>query len=97
MPEPEALAWLVGLYESGDTPILVHCQGGTHRSGVAAAVYVLLQGGTVEDAREQFNQFFNDAPIGELLTLYEGSDAPFDQWIVESYPELYAARMEAGG
>ena len=91
LPEPESLAEYVALLEAQDGPMLVHCQGGTHRSGIAAAVYVLLHGGTVDDARKQLDIFFGNAPIGQLLDLYEGSERPFAEWISEDYPALYAA------
>ncbi len=94
LPEPESLARFIEVVETGKGPFLTHCAGGTHRTGVAAAVYLLLKGETVNTARKQFRVGFNDAPIGELLDLYEQSDMPFRQWVTEVYPGLYAARME---
>jgi protein tyrosine phosphatase (PTP) superfamily phosphohydrolase (DUF442 family) len=90
LPPPESLARLIEIYEHGEAPVLVHCQGGNHRAAVAAAIYVLLDGGTPHEAREQFGTFFNDAPIGALIGLYEGSDKPFAQWAKEDYPSIYA-------
>lgn len=90
LPDPDSLVQLLDWYDNADRPMLVHCQGGTHRSGIAAAVYVLHQGGSVEDARAQLDIFFNDAPIGQLLDLYEGSPLPFREWVEHEYPSLYA-------
>lgn len=90
IPEPESLERLVAILDEGPHPVLVHCQGGVHRAGVASACYVLLQGGSVDDAREQFTLFFNDAPIGRLLDLYAGSALPFRAWVREEYPGIYA-------
>lgn len=97
LPEPDALAAYVRVVMTADRPILAHCQGGTHRSGVGAACYVLLETGDVEKARKQIDiLFFNDAPIGRLLDLYQGSAKPFDRWVLEEYPALYEATQQDG-
>jgi protein tyrosine/serine phosphatase len=93
IPEPESLAAYVTLLQAADRPLLVHCQGGTHRTGVASAVYILLEGGDVLQAREEFGIFFDDAPIGELLDLYEGSPLPFADWVLTDYPALWQAEQ----
>ncbi len=95
LPTPESLNRLVALFREGPAPILVHCQGGTHRSAVAAAVYLLLAGATVDEARHQLGAFFNDAPIGELFDLYESSKSSadlFEKWAAETYPGQYRLR-----
>jgi protein tyrosine/serine phosphatase len=89
LPDPESLAEFVGLCNDAQSPILVHCQGGTHRSGVASAIYQLLEGRDIATARGEFHLFFNDAPIGQVLDLYEGSKLPFDEWVLREYPSLY--------
>lgn len=89
IPEPESLAAFLDLMETGSRAFLAHCQGGTHRTGVAAASYVLLNGGTIAEARDQFRIGFNNAPIGDVVTLYEGSSKPFKQWVLEDYPAKY--------
>lgn len=89
LPDPESLARFVGLLETGKKPFLAHCEGGTHRTGVAAACYMLFKGADTATARKQFGPFFNDAPIGRLIDLYEGSGMPFKQWVREVYPAQY--------
>lgn len=89
IPSPESLAKFIELMESDQGPFLAHCQGGTHRTGAAAACYELLRGKSVEEARKQFGPMFNDAPIGQLVDLYEGNSLPFKQWALEIYPALY--------
>ena len=91
LPEPESLAAFVRLVDEAERPILVHCQGGVHRSAVASACYLLVNGATVKEARDEFGLFFNDAPIGRLLDLYEGSALPFSEWVATVYPGKYAA------
>jgi protein tyrosine/serine phosphatase len=90
IPTPESLVQLIDWIKSEPRPILVHCQAGVHRAAVAAAVYRLLRGDSVNDAREEFGIFFLDAPIGELLDLYDES-RPFEDWAREDYPRIYAA------
>ncbi len=94
LPDPESLARFVDVVENGEGPFLAHCAGGTHRTGVAAAVYLLLKGESAETARKQFRVGFNDAPIGQLVDLYEQSDLPFKQWVTDVYPGLYATLKE---
>jgi protein tyrosine phosphatase (PTP) superfamily phosphohydrolase (DUF442 family) len=89
LPDPESLMRFIEVIETGERPFLAHCAGGTHRTGVAAAVYLLLKGANIASARKEFGPFFNNAPIGQLVDLYEGSDMPFKQWAQEIYPGLY--------
>jgi protein tyrosine phosphatase (PTP) superfamily phosphohydrolase (DUF442 family) len=91
LPDPESLARFVALIEAGGKPFLAHCEGGTHRAGVAAACYTLLTGADAATARKQFGPMFDDAPIGKLIDLYEGSGLPFNRWALEEYPALYSS------
>lgn len=97
LPDPESLAAYVELVERTEGPVLVHCQGGIHRAGTASAIYVLMHGGTPDEAREQFGVYFHNAPIGQLVTLYEnrGNDTPFAEWVRTDYPAAYEAWMAA--
>lgn len=94
IPPPDSLAQLIAWFETEPRPILVHCQGGVHRAAIASVVYRLLRGDSVEEAREELGLFFMDAPIGELLDLYDESK-PFKQWVNEDYPAIYAAQGDA--
>jgi protein tyrosine/serine phosphatase len=95
LPDPDSLAQFVSWCEHAEKPILAHCQGGTHRGGVGAAVYLLTQGATVEEARLQFGPFFHNAPIGILLDLYatdeHDASLPFAEWLRTRYPAIYRA------
>ena len=90
LPTPESLAQLLAWYRTEEPAILVHCQGGTHRSGVASACYLLDKGASLDTARDQLGVFFNDAPIGAVLDLYAGSSLPFAEWVETQYPRAYA-------
>ncbi len=93
IPEPESLQRLLDWYETAEKPILVHCQAGIHRAGVASACYELYKGADVKIARQQFGIYFAGAPIGTLLDLYEGSDKPFSGWVRTDYPTIYRAHL----
>ena len=92
LPTPESLLKLLDVYDAASDPVLVHCQGGTHRAGVASAVYLLHRGRSPDEARMQFGRFFDDAPIGELIDLYDGSPKSFRRWAEEDYPKVFAKR-----
>ncbi len=96
LPEPQSLERLIAVFTRPPGPQLIHCHGGVHRSAVAAAVYLLLQGASLEQARGQIGPHFNDAPIGQLLDAYEGSGKPFRRWAAEDYPDFYAAHPDGG-
>ncbi len=91
LPNPDSLAEYLFILDHSDRPFLVHCQSGVHRAAIASAVFLLMQGKSLEDASKQIGPFFCDAPIGELLELYEGSELPFDQWLQTDYPALFEA------
>jgi hypothetical protein len=97
IPEPESLLQLLEWYETAEKPILVHCQAGIHRAGVASASYKLYHGADVDTARDQFGFYFGGAPIGNLLDLYEGSAKPFSDWVREDYPAIYETRRTERG
>jgi protein tyrosine/serine phosphatase len=69
-PSPAEIEKLVSHLESAERPVLIHCQGGTDRSGLAAAIALLLAGESPELASEQFSLKFGYP--GPVL----GSDLP---------------------
>jgi len=88
---PESLLGYLDVIDTARAPILVHCQGGVHRAAVAATCFLLHRGATPNEVRGQFGLFFNDAPIGGIVDLYERSTLPFDRWVETEYPALYRA------
>ena len=52
-----------------------------------------MRGESLDEAREQLARRFNNAPIGRLLGLYEGSSEPFIEWTGQTYPMLYQAEV----
>jgi protein tyrosine phosphatase (PTP) superfamily phosphohydrolase (DUF442 family) len=89
IPEPDSLKRFLELCETAEKPILVHCQAGIHRAGTASAVYVLKKGESPKAAKGQFGIYFFDAPIGDVVDLYDGSTLPFTEWVTREYPAIY--------
>ena len=86
LPDKATVLKLLDTYEQTEKPILVHCSSGTHRSGVASALYLLdMEKVKIETAKEQMDpkygffrleralvSFFKDRPtIDNLLWQYE--------------------------
>ena len=89
IPKPESVALLVKLLEEQSKPILVHCQGGVHRTGIASAIYQLNNEVPKEVASKEVGLFFMKAPIGDFLDLYPTEDSDFGNWVIVSYPSIY--------
>ena len=108
IPPTNALQGLVYLLDSARRPLLLHCAAGIERSGIASAVAVLLAGGDLAEAREQFGliygfvPWYHDPP--EMLDYYEHwlalrtwSHTPdrFRYWVHNKYvPSFFRARIK---
>jgi protein tyrosine phosphatase (PTP) superfamily phosphohydrolase (DUF442 family) len=56
VPRPEAIRWARELFDAIEYPALLHCKSGADRTGLAAALYLLLhERRPVEEAREQLH------------------------------------------
>jgi uncharacterized protein (TIGR01244 family) len=54
--QKEQIEKLLDTFEEAQTPILVHCSSGTHRSGIASALWLLeKEGKSVETAEDQIS------------------------------------------
>ncbi len=57
LPSPEELADLLTTLETAERPILMHCQGGADRSGLASALYRrVIQQQSKEDALKELSE-----------------------------------------
>ncbi len=54
LPSPAEMQRLITALDQALRPLLIHCHGGTDRSGLASAVALLLEGHPIEKARKQF-------------------------------------------
>lgn len=86
LPHKDDVLELLRLYDESDYPILVHCQGGSDRSGLASALWIMeILGKSKRHARDQLSaRYFHFERLApsqhRFLSLYRG-----EQWTLEEY------------
>lgn len=86
IPHPEEVLELLRLFREAPRPILVHCQGGSDRSGLASALWKIEQMGRTKERAERMlsHRFFHFESIAPsllyFLDVYEG-----EEWVREEY------------
>lgn len=102
-PAPrQMLLDLFAAFDSITRPFVMHCKSGADRAGLAAALYLLDQGASVDDARRQLSfrylhlRFTRTGVQDHLLDLYEErltrGPIPIRDWIATEYdPAALAA------
>jgi undecaprenyl-diphosphatase len=109
MPPGPRLREIVEVLDTAPRPLLFHCEGGVERSGLVGAVAVLLDGGDLADAREQFAYskgfvpWISRSEVPRVLDDYEGwlaeqgrthSPDAFRAWVAGEYhPYFYRVRI----
>jgi len=110
MPPRGTLQQLVHLLNTARRPLLLHCEMGVERSGIASAVAVLLSGRNIAEARKQFSLTYGFVPLicqsdllkvlddyGQWLAVRGWAHTPerFRRWVENDYvPYFYRARLE---
>jgi protein tyrosine phosphatase (PTP) superfamily phosphohydrolase (DUF442 family) len=113
MPPRKTLQQLVHLLNTARRPLLLHCERGVERSGIASAVAVLLSGRNIAEARKQFSLTYGFVPLichpdllkvldnyGQWLAVRGWSHTPerFHRWVENDYVSyFYRARLEPLG
>ena len=106
-PRP-ALARIVKILENAPRPLLVHCRNGVDRSGLVAAVAILLSDRRLPEAWKQMpplsrrRALHGDRPLARVLIDYgdflagtESSGKVFRNWVETRYcPAPWAAEIE---
>lgn len=95
-PHKDRILRLAEIYRTMRGPALVHCKSGADRAGLAAGLYLLLQGGTAAEAMAQLSLRYGhikQAKTGILdmfFAMYardgEGKK-PFLDWVRDDYSE----------
>lgn len=86
IPHPEEILDLLELFRNAPRPILVHCHGGSDRSGLASALWKIEQQGRTKERakkmlRVRFLHFEAFTPSSlYFLEIYEGEDWVRDQY-----------------
>jgi protein tyrosine phosphatase (PTP) superfamily phosphohydrolase (DUF442 family) len=110
MPTPATLSQLVELLDDLERPLLLHCSGGVERSGLGAALVLLLDGAAPATADDQFSARYGYFPWqarSELPLIVEdyrswldahalehGAER-FRSWVRKDYvPGSYRAELE---
>jgi hypothetical protein len=109
MPPGQRLREIVRILDEEPRPLLFHCEGGVERSGLVGAVAVLLDGGSLDEARDQFSYskgfvpWISRSEVPRVIDDYEAwlaqrgePHAPdrFRAWVADEYhPYFYRARI----
>jgi protein tyrosine phosphatase (PTP) superfamily phosphohydrolase (DUF442 family) len=110
MPPRGTLQRLIHLVNTAKRPLLLHCEMGVERSGIASAIAVLLSGRNIVEARKQFSITYGFVPLichpdlprvlddyEHWLAVWGWSHTPerFRRWVEDSYvPYFYRARLD---
>ncbi len=106
-PHKDRILRLAGIYQTMQEPALIHCKSGADRAGLASGLFLLMNGGSAEDALRQLSWKFghlNRSRTGILDAFFiryaldgEGRK-PFLDWVREDYDEMGLRRdFVAGG
>ncbi|MDR3494477.1 MAG: tyrosine-protein phosphatase [Ancalomicrobiaceae bacterium] len=76
-PSPELLAKLITSLQTAERPLLIHCNSGSDRTGLASALYELIvKGAPIGEARRQLSFYWGHFPWLGSGTI--AMDATFD-------------------
>lgn len=75
---------LVDVLRTAERPVLLHCEWGAERTGLASAIVELLRpGGSLESARDQFGPYYLYLPTADGLVMSGHVDA-YEAWLREN-------------
>jgi protein tyrosine/serine phosphatase len=104
-PPPQVLKKILGVLDHADYPILLHCRGGSDRSGLISTLYLhLYENVSLDEAQaRQLTWRFGHLRYGqarsmdEFLDMYRQNSEGMSlrDWILNKYPALYAALPES--
>ncbi len=93
-PSAEELLGLWETFENAEYPMLLHCRGGSDRSGLASAIYVLQKHNDLQAAKDQLvfwpymhTGFIGTFKLRRVLDMYEPYHGviPFPRWVRDHY------------
>ena len=103
-PKPAVLLELWRIAAEATRPLLFHCRAGVDRTGLALAIVVLHDTGSLDQARSQLALIpnghlaaFGPKAMDEVLDAYEPFDGilPFPNWVERVYSADWAAARAA--
>jgi protein tyrosine/serine phosphatase len=76
-PSEEDVRQLIDMFQNAPRPVLIHCQAGADRSGLAAAIWkVIIDKEPKSEAGKQLSIIFGHLPIGKTTAM----DRFFQNW-----------------
>ena len=76
-PDEEKIRKLIEIFRNAPRPVLIHCQAGADRSGLAAAMWkVIVDKEPKSEAQKQLSLFYGHLPIGKTTAM----DRFFQNW-----------------
>jgi protein tyrosine/serine phosphatase len=76
-PYEENIRQLIDIFKNAPRPVLIHCQAGADRSGLASAMWkVIIDKEPKSEAQKQLSIFFGHFPIGKTSAM----DRFFQSW-----------------
>lgn len=97
-PQRDRILRLADVFASMAEPALVHCKSGADRAGLAAGLFIVLNGGTAREAMRQLHWRFGHirqsrtGVLDAFFLLYaaegEARGKPFADWVRDDYDQL---------
>jgi uncharacterized protein (TIGR01244 family) len=101
-PHKDRILRLAEILRTAPEPILIHCKSGADRTGLAAGLWLLLQGRPPEEAAAQLSLRFGhvrqsrtgilDAFFARFAEARRATGKPFLDWLREDYDEAALRR-----
>ena len=93
-PHKDRILRLAEIFERIEEPVLIHCKSGADRTGLAAGLWLLLQGRSPEEAMAQLSLRWGHISASKtgildaFFRLYaKAAPKPFLDWLREDYDE----------
>ena len=100
LPPPERITELLRALDKADYPVLIHCQGGADRTGLASTLYLNVYRNVPLDEAERkeltwrYGHFSRGEahPMDDFFDLYRktGHGLSLRDWAETIYPSVYA-------
>lgn len=105
LPSPSALEKLLDVFDHATYPILLHCQAGADRTGLASTIYahlyqkLPLSQAEATELTWRYGHFPVDKTraMDEFFALYNKDAAGMNlrEWILKRYPKIYSDSSSA--
>jgi protein tyrosine/serine phosphatase len=105
-PHRDRILRLANIYQTMRGPALIHCKSGADRAGLAAGLFVLIEGGTTQNALKQLSLRYGHIKHSKtgildafFLTYQQDGEGkkPFLDWVRDDYDEnALRASFKAG-